>query len=109
MADDRKPAAGKTPPGDDAPGGGGPGGGRPGGGIPGGGGPGGVSPGGSAGSDVTLDAGVDMPDEVDPKVAELVMTIRDRFGLRGLRGARWMIDNEIRLAEEALAALAPDS
>ncbi len=50
----------------------------------------------------------DIPDEVDPKVAELVMTIRDRFGLRGLRGARWMIDKEIALAEEALADLAAD-
>lgn len=47
-------------------------------------------------------------DEVDPKVAELVVTIRDRFGLRGLRGARWMIDKEIALAEEALAALSAD-
>ena len=47
-------------------------------------------------------------DEVDPKVAELVVTIRDRFGLRGLRGARWMIDKEIALAEEALADLSPD-
>jgi hypothetical protein len=39
-------------------------------------------------------------DEVDPKVAELVVTIRDRFGLRGLRGARWMIDKEIAIADE---------
>ena len=45
------------------------------------------------------------PDEVDPRVAELVVAIRDRFGLRGLRGARWMIDQEIALAEEALAEL----
>jgi hypothetical protein len=49
-----------------------------------------------------------VPDEVDPKVAELVVTIRDRFGLRGLRGARWMIDQEIALAEEALADLSAD-
>ena len=49
------------------------------------------------------------PDEdVDPRVAELVMTIRDRFGLRGLRGARWMIEKEIALAEEAIADLASD-
>ena len=53
--------------------------------------------------------GVSEPDEVDPKVAELVMTIRDRFGLRGLRGARWMIDQEIVLAEEAMAALEADA
>ena len=46
-------------------------------------------------------------DEVDPKVAELVVTIRDRFGLRGLRGARWMIDKEIAIADEALGDLAP--
>lgn len=52
--------------------------------------------------------GSDMPDEVDPKVAELVVTIRDRFGLRGLKGARWMIDQEISLAEEALADLSPE-
>lgn len=46
-----------------------------------------------------------MPDEVDPRVAELVVAIRDRFGLRGLRGAQWMIEQEIRLAEEAIAEL----
>ena len=51
---------------------------------------------------------LEIPDEVDPKVAELVMTIRDRFGLRGLRGARWMMDKEIALAEEALAALSAE-
>jgi hypothetical protein len=45
------------------------------------------------------------PDEIDPRVAELVVAIRDRFGLRGLRGARWMIEQEIALAEEALADL----
>ena len=50
----------------------------------------------------------DEVDEVDPKVAELVVTIRDRFGLRGLRGARWMIDKEIALAEQALADLSAD-
>ena len=46
-------------------------------------------------------------EDVDPRVAELVIAIRDRFGLRGLRGARWLIDQEIRLAEDALAALEP--
>lgn len=45
------------------------------------------------------------PDEIDPRVAELVVAIRDRFGLRGLRGARGMIDKEIALAETALAEL----
>lgn len=54
-----------------------------------------------------------MPDEdrldedVDPRVAELVVAIRDRFGLRGLRGARWMIEKEIALAEDAISDLAP--
>ena len=42
-------------------------------------------------------------------MAELVIAIRDRFGIRGLRGARWMIDQEIRLAEDALADLDGDS
>jgi len=45
------------------------------------------------------------PDEIDPLVAELVVAIRDRFGLRGLRGARAMIDQEIAVAERALAEL----
>lgn len=47
-------------------------------------------------------------EDVDPRVAEMVVSIRDRFGLRGLRGARWLIDQEIRLAEEALAELSGD-
>ena len=47
-------------------------------------------------------------EDVDPRVAELVIAIRDRFGLRGLRGARWLIEQEIRLAEDALAALEPE-
>jgi len=45
------------------------------------------------------------PHEVDPLVAELVVTIRDRFGLHGLRDARRMIDEEIVVAEEAMAEL----
>ncbi|HET9945473.1 MAG TPA: hypothetical protein VFR56_07450 [Actinomycetes bacterium] len=48
------------------------------------------------------------PHEIDPLVVELVAAIRDRFGLRGLRDARGMIDEEIVLAEEALAALEPE-
>jgi hypothetical protein len=48
------------------------------------------------------------PDDIDPAVAELVVTIRDRFGLRGLRGARWLIDQEIRLAEDAVSDLSRD-
>jgi hypothetical protein len=51
----------------------------------------------------------EMPDEdVDPRVAEMVVAIRDRFGLRGLRGARGMIDKEIDLAEAAIADLSRD-
>jgi len=45
------------------------------------------------------------PDDLDPRVVELVAAIRDRFGLRGMRGARWMIDREIALAEKAMADL----
>ena len=48
------------------------------------------------------------PDDVDPRVAELVVAIRDRFGLRGLRGARWMIEHEIALAEAATSELPAD-
>lgn len=47
-------------------------------------------------------------EDIDPKVAELVVQIRDRFGLRGLRGARWMIDQEITLADSALRELGTD-
>lgn len=47
-------------------------------------------------------------EEVDPAVAELVMAIRDRFGLRGLRGAEAMIKVEISLAEQALQELTAD-
>jgi hypothetical protein len=52
------------------------------------------------------DAGGTAPDDdLDPKVVELVMAIRDRFGLRGLRGARRLVEQEIALAEEALEGL----
>jgi hypothetical protein len=53
-------------------------------------------------------ADVSHPHEVDPLVAELVEAIRDRFGLHGLRDARRMIDQEIVLAEDALAELAAE-
>jgi hypothetical protein len=46
--------------------------------------------------------------ELDPRVAELVVAIRDRFGLRGLRGAQIMIEAEIAIAEEALEGLPDD-
>lgn len=52
--------------------------------------------------------GTAMPDEVDPRVAELVMAIRDRFGLRGMRGAAWLIAQEIAIAEQALEDLPSD-
>ena len=60
-------------------------------------------------ADVRTDDNAEMPDEVDPAVAEHVVVIRDRFGLRGLRSARWMIDKEIALAEAAMADLSADS
>jgi hypothetical protein len=48
------------------------------------------------------------PEDLDPRVAELVIAIRDRFGLRGLRGAEAMIKHEITQAEEAMAQLTVD-
>jgi hypothetical protein len=53
-------------------------------------------------------SGSPVPDEVDPLVAELVMAIRDRFGLRGMRGAASMIEHEIAIAEKALEGLPTD-
>lgn len=50
----------------------------------------------------------EMPDDIDPAVAEMVVRIRDRFGLHGLRSAAWLITNEIALAEDALQELRPD-
>lgn len=47
-------------------------------------------------------------EDVDPRVAELVFAIRDRFGLRGLRGAEAMIKAEITVAERALRDLPTD-
>jgi hypothetical protein len=51
---------------------------------------------------------LDSPDDIDPAVAEMVVHIRDRFGLRGLRAAARMIDGEIRVAEDALRELTPE-
>jgi hypothetical protein len=45
-------------------------------------------------------------EDIDPRVAELVVAIRDRFGLHGLRAAHRMIEQEITLAEQAVADLA---
>jgi hypothetical protein len=47
-------------------------------------------------------------EDLDPRVAELVIAIRDRFGLRGLRGAEAMIKKEIVVAEQVLRELAAD-
>lgn len=47
-------------------------------------------------------------EDIDPRVAELVVAIRDRFGLRGLRGADAMIKKEIVVAEQALRDLGTD-
>jgi hypothetical protein len=47
-------------------------------------------------------------EDVDPVVAEMVVAVRDRFGLRGLRDAQAMIGKEIVLAEQALAELTAD-
>ena len=46
------------------------------------------------------------PAEADPRIKQLVTEIRDRFGVRGLRSARLLIDHEIGEAERALAELA---
>lgn len=63
-------------------------------------------------SDITVPPSLtELPEsveDVDPVVAEMVVAVRDRFGLRGLRDAQAMIGTEIVLAEEALAELSPD-
>jgi Mg-chelatase subunit ChlI len=46
--------------------------------------------------------------DIDPAVAELVVTIRDRFGISGMRDAQAMLTEEVALAERALAALEVD-
>ena len=47
-------------------------------------------------------------DDIDPAVAEMVVHVRDRFGLRGLRSAAWLIQKEIAIAEDALQELSSD-
>ncbi|HWC35027.1 MAG TPA: hypothetical protein VG650_09375 [Mycobacteriales bacterium] len=47
-----------------------------------------------------------LPDEVDPAVAVHVVTIRNRFGIDGLREARDLIDVEIAIFEDAYEELA---
>ena len=56
-------------------------------------------------TDPSIRTSADLPDDVDPVVAEMVVSIRDRFGLRGLRTAEWLIAREIELAEEAMRVL----
>jgi len=41
--------------------------------------------------------------DVDPFIAERVVAIRDRFGLRGLRAAHQLIANEIAIFEDVAA------
>jgi hypothetical protein len=50
-------------------------------------------------------AAAEVADELDPIVVEHVEAIRDRFGLRGLRGAQTLIAREIAVAEEAITEL----
>lgn len=45
---------------------------------------------------------------VDPVIEQMVDTIRDRFGVSGLRAARTLIDQEITRYAQALADLAED-
>lgn len=45
---------------------------------------------------------------VDPAIEQMVDTIRDRFGVSGLRAARLLIDREITRYAEALADLADE-
>ena len=48
------------------------------------------------------------PEDIDPRVVEHVVAIRDRFGVRGLRDADALIREEIKLAEKALQGLPSD-
>jgi hypothetical protein len=50
----------------------------------------------------------DGTDEIDPIVVEMISSIRDRFGLHGLRDAQALIAKEITEAEEALGELGSD-
>jgi hypothetical protein len=60
---------------------------------------------------MTQPSGADLrheQDDLDPRVVEHVEAIRDRFGLRGLRGAADLIAEEIRIAEAAMKELPHD-
>ncbi len=50
----------------------------------------------------------ELPDEVDPALAEHVTAIRNRFGVDGLRQARHLIDVEIAIFEDAYRELEPE-
>ena len=43
----------------------------------------------------------ELPDDVDPALAEHVTAIRNRFGIDGLRQARQLIDVEIAIFDDA--------
>ncbi len=45
-----------------------------------------------------------LPPDVDPFIAERVVAIRDRFGMRGLRATRDLVDLEIAIFEDAARA-----
>lgn len=45
---------------------------------------------------------------IDPQIVEMVQSLRDRFGVKGLRSAAWLIAGEIeRTAMETEAAFPP--
>ncbi len=45
-----------------------------------------------------------LPGEIDPFIAERVVAIRDRFGLRGLQAAHDLIGTEIAIFNAAVSA-----
>ena len=47
----------------------------------------------------------EVPEDVDPALAEHVTAIRNRFGVDGLRQARALIDVEIAIFADAYAEL----
>lgn len=47
----------------------------------------------------------EVPEEVDPALAESVTEIRNRFGIEGLRQARRLIDYEVAIFNDAYAEL----
>jgi hypothetical protein len=49
----------------------------------------------------------ELPTDVDPFIAQRVVAIRDRFGIRGLRAAQALIEMEIAIFDHP--ADAPDN